>query len=80
MEIPTKRVSSAAAFHPEFDAVILRKNGLDQLIRNVRAFFAKFRDVDIKSTSEKRVQDALTAHNLTIEKLVSVYYERPTTA
>jgi hypothetical protein len=80
MVIPTKKVSGAAAFHPEFDAVIMRKKGLDELIKNVRAFFTEFRDVDMKSVGEKRVQDALTAHNLTIEKLVSAYFERPTTA
>lgn len=80
MVIPTKKVSGAAAFHPEFDAVIMRKKGLDELIKNMRAFFTEFRDVDMKSVGEKRVQDALTAHNLTIEKLVSAYSERPTTA
>ena len=53
--------------------------GLDELIKNVRTFFTEFRDVDMKSVGEKRVQDALTVHNLTIEKLVSAYLERPTT-
>ena len=80
MVIPTKKVSGAAAFHPEFDTVIMRKKGLDALLKNVRAFFAEFRDVDMKSVGEKRVQDALLAHSLTIETLVSAYYERPTTA
>jgi replicative superfamily II helicase len=79
MVIPTKKVSGAAAFHPEFDAVIMRKKGLDELIKNVRTFFTEFREVDMKSVGEKRVQEALTAHNLTIEKLVSAYFERPTT-
>lgn len=80
MVIPTKKVSGAAAFHPEFDTVIMRKKGLDALVKNVRAFFTEFRDVDMKSVGEKRVQDALIAHNLIIEKLVNSYYERPMTA
>jgi hypothetical protein len=45
----------------------------------VRAFFMEFRDVDMKSVGEKRVQDALNAHHLTIEKLITAYSERPTT-
>lgn len=53
---------------------------MDELIKSVRAFFAEFRDVDMKSVGEQRVQEALAAHNLTIEKLVSDYHERPTTA
>jgi replicative superfamily II helicase len=80
MVIPTKKVSNAAAFHPDLDAVILRKKGLDALIKNVRAFFTEFRDVDMKSVGEKRVQDAIAAHDLTIEKLIAAYAERPTAA
>lgn len=80
MVIPTKKVSRAAAFHPEFDTVIMRKRGLDELIKNVRAFFTEFRDVDMRSVGEQRVRDAIAAHDLTIEKLVSAYTERPTTA
>lgn len=79
MVIPTKKVSGAAAFHPNFDAVIMRKKGLDELVKNVRAFFTEFRDVDMKSISEHRIQDALNAHNLTIERFVAAYVERPTT-
>lgn len=78
MVIPTKKVSAASAFHPEFDTVILRKRGLDELIKNVRAFFTEFRDADMKSIGESRVQQALVAHHLTIEKLVTKYTERPT--
>jgi hypothetical protein len=33
----------------------------------------------MKSIGEKRVQDALGAHHLTIEELVTAYTERPTT-
>jgi replicative superfamily II helicase len=80
MVIPTKKVSGAAAFHPDFDAVIMRKKGLDGLIKNVRSFFTEFRDVDMKSLGEQRIQAALATHHLSIEMLTSAYFERPTTA
>jgi replicative superfamily II helicase len=81
MVIPTKKVSNASAFHPDFDAVILRKQGLGNLTKNVRAFFSEFRGADMKSIGEKRVQEALSAHKLTIDDLTgSLYYEKPVMA
>lgn len=75
MIIPTKKVSSAAAFNDE--VFIMRKQGLDQLTRNVKAFFSEFRGADLRDLSLKRINEYLNAHKLTVTNLTVEYAEKP---
>lgn len=72
---PAKKLSTASRFIS--DTMIMRKRKLDLLVKNVRAFFAEFRNIDLRSIDQQRVNAALEAHGLSIERLIEDYVERP---
>lgn len=74
MIIPTRKVASAAAFREEVD--VMRTPQLTKLAKNVLAFFAEFRGVDLKDLSDRRVQDLLEFHKLGVSNLLSDYSEK----
>ncbi len=43
----------------------------------VRAFFREFANVDFASISEKKIEQLLAAHRLTIEDVRSLYSTKP---
>jgi replicative superfamily II helicase len=76
MIVPTRKLSAAAAL--DSDVLIMRKRSLDALTKSVRAFFAEFRNVDLKTLSPDRVNSGLSAHRLSTDALVSAYTETVT--
>jgi len=71
MIIPTDKLGKAAGFNE--DVLIMRSKELRKLTRNVRAFFAEFKSMDFKDLSEKKVQELIDAHGLSVEALISNY-------
>jgi hypothetical protein len=75
MIIPTKVVSHAAGFNEP--VAIMRNPSLKKLSQNVQKFFLEFRQYDLASLSEGKVNDLLTLHHLTIDNVVEEYVEDP---
>jgi len=73
--IPARQLGEAAGFTD--DVLLLRERNLRTLTRNVRAFFAEFRTLDLRDVSEAKVQALLGQHHLQIENLQHYYYETP---
>lgn len=71
MIIPTDRLSSAAGFIDEVE--IMRQQELQALTGNVRRFFSEFRNVDFKDLSEKKVQQLIDAHKLSVDAILTEY-------
>jgi hypothetical protein len=71
MIIPTDRLSSAAGFIDEVE--IMRQQELQALTGNVRRFFSEFRSVDFKDLSEKKVQQLIDAHKLSVDAILTEY-------
>jgi replicative superfamily II helicase len=74
MIIPTRKVGPAAGFNEPVR--ILRQKGLSRLTRNVKAFYASLRALDLRDLDEKKVQSFLDAHQLRTEHLPE-YAEEP---
>ena len=49
---------------------------LRKLKRNVRAFFAEFNDQGFKNLSEKKVQELLNLHHLSVDTILDDYSQR----
>lgn len=75
MIIPSRKLAAAAAFNEE--VLIMKKQSLDQLTKNVRGFFNEFRTVDLRDLSERKIDEYLRSHSLTVENLVTNYTEKP---
>jgi len=73
--IPARQLGKAAGFTD--DVLLLRDRNLQGLARNVRAFFAEFRILDLRDISEAKVQALLQQHHLRVEDLQTNYYETP---
>jgi replicative superfamily II helicase len=72
--IPTNRLGHAAGFVQE--VVIMRDKELRNLRKNVKAFFAEFKTADLSSLSEKKVQECIDTHQLSVEALLTIYGEK----
>ncbi len=76
MIISTKAISNAAGFNKSVQ--IMRSNKLFLLNGNVRKFFKEFKALDLKSLSEKRIQELLNTYHLTAQDFKNdVYSEQP---
>lgn len=75
MVISTKDISAHGAFSQEVE--ILRKGGLNKLVKNVRRFFEEFKDFDIHTLTEKQINDYLNVHNLSIDNILHDYTDKP---
>lgn len=73
--IPTTKLAIDAAFND--DVLIMRKKHLDQLTKNVRGFFNEFRKVDLRDLSERKIEEHLRTHKLTVDDLTSSYGQKP---
>ena len=73
--IPTTKLAIDAALND--DVLIMRKKHLDQLTKNVRGFFNEFRKVDLRDLSERKIEEHLHTHKLTVDDLTSAYGQKP---
>lgn len=71
MIIPTNRLASAAAL--THDVMVIQQKGLTKLQENVRRFFAEFKDIDFQDLSEKRIQEYINTHGLSIDSIKNDY-------
>jgi len=71
MIIPTNRLANAAAL--THDVKVMQPNGLTKLQENVRRFFAEFKDLDFQDLSEKKVQEYINAHGLSVDSIKNDY-------
>ena len=71
MIIPTNRLANAAAL--TYDVKVMEQKGLTKLRENVRKFFAEFKDLDFRDLSDKKIQDFINAHGLSIDSIKSNY-------
>ncbi|WP_234396926.1 DEAD/DEAH box helicase [Bacillus massiliglaciei] len=74
MIIPTKKVNRAAGFN--FEVEVMRERGLNSLKKNVKNFFNEFKSSDIKDLSERKIQEFLNLHNLSVDDIVTKYTEK----
>lgn len=75
MIIPTKKVSHAAGFN--LNVEIMREGNLNRFTSNINKFFMEFKNLDLKDIPEKKVQEYLTLHHLTVDDILSLYSEPP---
>ncbi|UNC92142.1 DEAD/DEAH box helicase [Candidatus Contubernalis alkaliaceticus] len=75
MIIPTKKVSHAAGFN--LNVEIIREGNLKRLTTNVNNFFMEFKNLDLMDIPDKKVQEYLTLHRLTVDDLLGSYSEIP---
>ena len=73
--IPPHKLASSAALNDE--VLIMRKKHIDQLTRNVRAFFSEFRKLDLRDLSLGKIEEYLRMHKLMVEDLTSIYGQKP---
>ena len=73
--IPTNKLAVEAALND--DVIIMRKKHLDQLTKNVRGFFNEYRKVDLRDLSERKIEEHLRTHKLTVDDLTSAYGQKP---
>jgi len=69
--IPTRKLTRKASF--THDVVVLKKNGLTQLVKNLKRFTDQFKGVDFKDLSERNIQKLMDAHKLSIDTICSEY-------
>lgn len=74
MIIPTNKVSKAAGFNENVE--IMRKAELSRFKANVRSFFLEFKDLELKNISEKKVQELIDAHGLSIDSILANYSKK----
>lgn len=72
--IPPHTLASDAALNEE--VLIMTKKYLEQLTKNIRAFFSEFRAADLQDLSEKKIHDHRIAHKLTVDDLLQ-YGRKP---
>ncbi len=75
MIIPTKVVGHAAGFSDPVQ--IMRNPNLKRLSHNVGKLFLEFRQYDLASLSEDKVNEFLKLHHLTIDEILTEYSEEP---
>lgn len=75
MIIPTKVVGHAAGFSGPVQ--IMRNPNLKKLAHNVDKFFLEFRQYDLSSVSDGKVNELLKLHHLTIDEILADYSEEP---
>ncbi|MDI1450791.1 DEAD/DEAH box helicase family protein [Polyangium sp. 6x1] len=72
---PAQKLAKSAAFHD--DVEILSQTQLNALRKAVRSFYREFANVDFAAISEKKIEEALVAHKLTIDNILTLYSKKP---
>jgi len=71
MIIPTNKVNSSAGFNEEVK--IMREKGLGKLTKSVKAFFTEFKNLDFNDLSERKIQELLNIHKLSVDDILKCY-------
>lgn len=74
MIIPTRMLANAAAFNDP-SVQIMDRYGLGRLVKNTRLFFREFKNMDFNDLSEKKTQELINAHQLSVEDVMTKYTE-----
>jgi replicative superfamily II helicase len=69
--IPTNKLAEAAAL--SYDVRVLQDKGLKKLKEQVMSFFKEFQDLNFHDLSEKKTQELVNAHGLSVEAILSNY-------
>lgn len=72
---PTRKLSTAAGFNDKVS--IMLPNNLEKLVDNTLSFYKGFKEFDMKSLSESKIQCLLQAHNLLVEDIRDDYSKEP---
>lgn len=72
---PSKKLGPGAGFNELVE--IMGDKQLKSLKQNIRSFFNEFKGLDFNDLSENKIQNFLSAHNLTVEHLISAYSVLP---
>jgi len=75
MVIPTNDISAHGTFSQ--DVGVLRKGGLNKLIKSIRKFFDEFKDFDIQTLTEKQINDYLNVHKWSVDNILHDYTDKP---
>jgi hypothetical protein len=75
MIIWTRVVGAAAGFNDKVQ--IMNGKKLELLVKNVRAFFAELKGMDLQDLSEVKLQANLERYDLSVDELVTHYSEEP---
>jgi replicative superfamily II helicase len=55
---------------------LMKEKHLKKLVKNVRAFFNEFKELDFSNLSDKKIQEYLTTHKLTVDDMKAEYSEK----
>jgi replicative superfamily II helicase len=72
--IPTKKLSYYGDF--THDVEIMRKNKLNNLKKNIKAFIKEFKIYNINEISDEKIQELINTHNLDIQSIENSYTEK----
>ncbi len=73
MIIPTRKLAKTTLFMHSVN--VMREKMLSNLVRNARAFIAEFNKIDLKNLSEKKVQELVNVHHLSVDDILNDYSE-----
>lgn len=74
--IPTRVVGKAAGFVD--DVEVMRERHLKLLVGNVRKFYSEFKVLDLNDLSDKKIQELIGIHKISVEDILSDQYsEKP---
>ncbi len=71
--IPPRKLTRKASFTHE--VVVMRKHGLTKFVNNVKRFTDQFKGVDFKDLSERKIQELINSHKLSVDAICSEYTE-----
>ena len=72
--IPTRKLSYYGDF--THDVEIMRKNRLNTLKKNIKAFMKEFKIYNINEISDEKIQELINTHNLDIKNIENDYAEK----
>jgi replicative superfamily II helicase len=75
MIIPTKYVGHAAGFNEPVH--VMRNANLKNFSHTVESFYRELKSYDLKSISEAKISELLSAHHLSIDEILRAYFENP---
>jgi hypothetical protein len=75
MIIWTKLVTPAGGFNDHVE--IMAADPLGRLVKNVRNFFEELQSADLQNLSTGKLQSNLVTYQLTVDKMLSHYSEKP---
>ena len=71
--IPTRKLTKNTSFTHEVE--VLKKSGLAKLVINVKRFTDTFKGFDFKDLAERKIQELMDTHELSVDDMCSKYTE-----